>query len=86
MCNLINRHTHTHTRTHTQSTGVETPGRTQDGNGDRSGDGNESNSGDGNGNEVGDGNGNRSEDRVVEGGGEAKKRNKPHNTRVVDAM
>ena len=51
-------------------TGVETPGRIQDGNEDGSGDGNESNSGDGNGNE----------DMVGEGGRDAKKRKKPHKT------
>ena len=50
--------------------GVETLGRTQDGNVDGSGDGNESSSRDGNGNE----------DRIGEGGGEAKKRKKPHNS------
>ena len=53
-------------------TGVETSGRMQDGNGD----GNESNSGDGNGDEDG----NRNEDMIGEGGGEAKKRKKPHKT------
>ena len=57
-------------------TGVETPGRTQDGNGGGSGDGNESSSGDGNGNEDG----NENEDRIGEGGGEAKKCKKPHKT------
>ena len=57
-------------------TGVESPGRTQDGNGEGSGDGNENNSGDGNGDENGNGN----EDRIEEGGGEAKKRKKPHKT------
>ena len=59
-------------------TGVETPERTQDGNGDGSGDGNESSSGDENGDE--DGNGNGDEDKIEEGGGEAKKRKKPHKT------
>ena len=53
-------------------TGVETPGWTQDGNGD----GNDSNTGDGNGDEDGKGNGN--EDRIGEGGREAKKHKKPH--------
>ena len=48
----------------------------QDGNGDGRGDGNESSSGDGNGDEDGNGNGNK--DRIGEGGGEAKKRMKPH--------
>ena len=60
-------------------TGVETRGRTQDGNGDGSGDGNESSSGDGNGDEDGNGNGN--EDGIGEGGREAKKRKKSHNCR-----
>ena len=53
-------------------TGVETPVRTQDGNEDGSRDGNESNSENGNGDEDGNGNGN--EDRIEEGGEEAKKR------------
>ena len=52
--------------------GVETTGRTQDG------DGNESNSGDGNGDEDGNGSGN--EDRIGECGGEANKRKKLHKT------
>ena len=56
--------------------GVETPGRTQDGNGDGSGDRNGSSSGDGNGDE--DVNRNRNEDRVGEDGRGAKKRKKPH--------
>ena len=55
---------------------METRGRTQDGNGDRSRGGNESSSGDGSGDEDGNGNGN--EDRVEESGREAKKRKKPH--------
>ena len=46
------------------------------GDGDGSGDGNESSGGDGNGDEDGNGN----EDRIGEGGGEAKKRKKPHKT------
>ena len=49
-------------------TGLETRGRTQDGNGDGSGDGNESSSEDGNGNE----------DRIGEGGEETKKSKKQH--------
>ena len=53
-------------------TEVETRRRTQDG----SGDGNESSSGGGT-RDV-DGNGNGNEDRVGEGGGETKKRKKPH--------
>ena len=57
-------------------TRVETRRRTQDGNGDGSGDRSESSSGDGNGDEDGNGNGN--EDRIGEGGREAKKRKKPH--------
>ena len=55
-------------------TKVETRGRIQDGNGDGSWDRNESTSGDGN----GDGDGNGNEDRIGEGGREAKKRKKPH--------
>ena len=57
-------------------TGVETRGRTQNGNGDGSEDGNESRNGDGNGDEDDNANGN--EDMIGEGGGEPKKRNKPH--------
>ena len=57
-------------------TGVKTRRRSQDGNGDGSGDGTESNSGDGNRDE--DGNRNGKEDRIREGGREAKKRKKPH--------
>ena len=53
--------------------GVETRGRTQDGNGDGSGDGNEINSGDGNGDEDG----NVNEVRIGESVREAKKRKKP---------
>ena len=52
---------------------VETRGRTQNGNGDRSGDGNESSSGGGNGDEDGNEKGD-----VDEGGEEAKKGKKPH--------
>ena len=55
-------------------TGVETRGRTQDGNGNGNGDGSEDSSGDGNGDED---NGNANEDRISEGGREAKKRKKP---------
>ena len=55
---------------------METRGRTQDENGGGSGDGNESSSGDGNGDR--DENGNGKEDRIEEGGREAKKRKKPH--------
>ena len=51
--------------------GVEANEGTQDGNGDGSGGGNESSSGDGNGNEDRSGDGNE-DDRVREGGGEAK--------------
>ena len=58
-------------------TRVETRGRTQDGNGDGHGDGSEHSSGEGNGDED-DGNGN--EDRIEEGGREAKKRKKPQNS------
>ena len=54
-------------------TGVETRRRTPDGNGD----GSEDNSGDGNGDED---NGNGNEDRIREGGREAKKRKKPQNS------
>ena len=56
-------------------TGLETRRRTQDGNRDGNGDGSEDSSGDGNG-DVDNENGN--EDRIGEGGKEAKKRNKPH--------
>ena len=60
--------------------GVETRGRTQDRNGGESGDGNESSGGDGNEDEDEDedGNGNGNEDKIGEGGGEAKKCKKPH--------
>ena len=58
-------------------TRVETRRRTPDGNGDGNGDGSEGSSGDGKGDED-DGNGN--EDRIVEGGREAKKRKKPQNS------
>ena len=58
-------------------TGVETRRRTPDWNGDGNGDGIEDSSGDGNGDED-DGNGD--EDRIMEGGREAKKRNKPQNS------
>ena len=57
-------------------TRVEARGRTQDGNGDGSGDGNENSGGDGNGDK--DDNGNGHEDRIGEGGREAKRRKKPH--------
>ena len=61
-------------------TGVETRRRTPDGkgdgNGDRNGDGSEDSSGDGNGDED---NGSGNEDRIGEGGREAKKRKKPQN-------
>ena len=59
---------------------VETGRRTQDGNeygnGNGNGDGSEDSSGDGNGDED---NGNGNEDRIEEGGREAKKRKKPQN-------
>ena len=58
-------------------TGVETRRRTPDGNGDGNGDGSEDSSGDGNGDED---NGNWNEDRIGEGGREAKKRKKPQNS------
>ena len=58
-------------------TGVETRRRTPDGNGDRNGDGSEDSSGDGNGD---DNNGNENEDRIGEGGREAKKCKKPQNS------
>ena len=54
--------------------GVESLGRTQDGNENGSGDGNEINRGDGNGDEDG----NENDDRMGEGGREAKKHKKPH--------
>ena len=56
-------------------TEVETCRRTQDVNGDRNGDGSEDSSGDGNGDED-----NGNEDRILEGGREAKKRKKPINS------
>ena len=55
--------------------GVGTRGRTPDGNGDGNGDGSEDCSGDGN----GDGD-NGNENRIGEGGSEAKKRKKPQNS------
>ena len=58
-------------------TGMETRRRTLDGNGDGNGDGSEDSSGDGNGDED---NGNGDEDRIVEGGREAKKRKKLKNS------
>ena len=58
-------------------TGVGTHTRTPDGNGDGNGDGSEDSSGDGNGDEN---HGNGNEDRIGEGGREAKKRKKPHNS------
>ena len=63
--------------------GVETRGRTQDGNGDGSGDGNESSSRDGNGDEVENGDGNQ--DGIGKDGGEAKKRNKSNRSCSRDA-
>ena len=62
--------------TGTGTGGVETRGRSQDGNGDGSRDRNESSFGDEN--KDGDGNGDRNEGRIGEGGGEVKKRKKPH--------
>ena len=68
-------------------TGVETCRRTQGGNGDGNGDGSEDSSGDGNGNEDNgnedngnEDNGNENEDRIGEGGREAKKRKKQKNS------
>ena len=58
-------------------TGVGTRRRTPDENGDGNGDGNEDSSGDGNGD---DDNGNGKEDRIGEGGREAKKRKRPQNS------
>ena len=57
-------------------TGAETRRRTPDGNGNGNGDGSEDSSGDGNGDED---NGNGNEDRIGEGGREAKKRKKAQN-------
>ena len=54
--------------------GVETCRRTPDGNGDGNGDGSGDSSGDGNGDED-----NGNEDRIGEGGREAKKREQPQN-------
>ena len=56
--------------------GVETRGRTREGNGDGSGDENESSGGDRNGDK--DGNGDRNKGGIEEGGREWKKRKKPH--------
>ena len=58
-------------------TGVGTRRRTPGGNGDGNGDGSEDSSGDGNGD---DDNGNGNENRIGEGGREAKKRKKPQNS------
>ena len=58
-------------------TEVKTHRRTLDGNGDGTGDRSEGSSGDGNGDED---NGNGNEDRIGEGGREAKKRKKPQNS------
>ena len=58
-------------------TGVEVNEEAQDGDGDGDGDGSEDSCGDGNGDED---NGNGGEDRIGEGGREAKKRKKPHKT------
>ena len=55
-------------------TGVETRRRTPDGNGNGNGDGSEDSSGDGNGDEDTE---NGNEDRIGEGGREARKRKKP---------
>ena len=57
--------------------GVGTRKRTSDGNGDGNGDGSEDSSGDGNGD---DDNGNGNENRIGEGGREAKNRKKPQNS------
>ena len=58
-------------------TGVRARRRTPDGNRDMNGDGSEDSSGDGNGDE---GNGNGNEDKIGEGGREARKRKKPQNS------
>ena len=65
------KHAHAHTRWR------PTRRRTPDENGDGNGDGSEESSGDGDGDED-NGNGNGNEDRIGEGGREAKKRKKPH--------
>ena len=65
---LFNIYTYPLTHTHR---------RTSDGNGDGNGDGSEDSSGDGNGDED---NGNGNEDRIGEGGREAKKDKKPQNS------
>ena len=57
---------------------MDTRGRAQHENGNVSGDGNESSRGNGNGDKDRNGNGN--DDRIGEGGGEAKKGNKRHNS------
>ena len=56
-------------------TAMETRRRTPDGNGDGNGDGSEDSSGDGNGDED-----SGNEDRIGEGGREAKKRKKPQSS------
>ena len=56
---------------------MKTRRRIPDGNGDVDGDGSEDSSGDGNGDED---NSNGNEDRIGEGGREAKKRKKPQNS------
>ena len=56
---------------------METRRRTQDGNGDGNGDGSKDSSGDGNGDEDSE---KGNEDRIGEGGREAKKRKKPQNS------
>ena len=71
MCYVVNKHIHIYY----MGAGVETCGRTQDGDRDGNGDGNESSNGDGNGYEDGNGDGN--EDGIGERG-EAKKRKKSH--------
>ena len=63
----FNKYTHTRTHTHTE--------RRPDGNGDGDGDGSEDCSGDGNRNDD-----NGIENRIGEGGREAKKRKKPQNS------
>ena len=65
----------------TTGTGVETRGRTQDGNGDGNRDGSENSSGDGN--EDADGSGNEDTMRRVE---EERRKSTRNRTRVVDAM
>ena len=82
MGNLINTHTRADWAETGTGKGVETRGRTQDGNGDVSGDGNESSSGDGIGDENGTGTGMRMGSRRAE----ERRRSARNRTRPEDVM